>query len=124
MISILVGFCSVILTNIQVVFFSSSRRRHTRLQGAWSSDVCSSDLWFCVASTRASVASFCKLGGFDVRMPDVPCFDGLIAHRHHSTCSSLPFTELLRARAHERSEERRVGNECVALMSAVRSEEL
>src|SRR5256885_10331242 len=29
-------FCSV--------FFFSSRRRHTRLQGDWSSDVCSSDL--------------------------------------------------------------------------------
>src|SRR5256885_3867829 len=28
------------------VFFSS-RRRHTRLQGDWSSDVCSSDLWGC-----------------------------------------------------------------------------
>src|SRR5256885_15890617 len=26
-------------------FFFSSRRRHTRLQGDWSSDVCSSDLW-------------------------------------------------------------------------------
>src|SRR5256885_10031845 len=30
------------------IFFFSSRRRHTRLQGDWSSDVCSSDL----ASTR------------------------------------------------------------------------
>src|SRR3989454_12747912 len=30
-------FCSVF-------FFFSSRRRHTRLQGDWSSDVCSSDL--------------------------------------------------------------------------------
>src|SRR5215467_15275443 len=28
------------------VFFFSSRRRHTRLQGDWSSDVCSSDLHF------------------------------------------------------------------------------
>src|SRR5256885_7889046 len=27
-----------------VCFFFSSRRRHTRLQGDWSSDVCSSDL--------------------------------------------------------------------------------
>src|SRR2546426_5003201 len=27
-------------------FFFSSRRRHTRLQGDWSSDVCSSDLAF------------------------------------------------------------------------------
>src|SRR5215467_3315633 len=28
-----------------IFFFFSSRRRHTRLQGDWSSDVCSSDLW-------------------------------------------------------------------------------
>src|SRR6266566_5592579 len=28
-------------------FFFSSRRRHTRLQGDWSSDVCSSDLERC-----------------------------------------------------------------------------
>src|SRR5688500_19478285 len=27
-------------------FFFSSRRRHTRLQGDWSSEVCSSDLTF------------------------------------------------------------------------------
>src|SRR5256885_16191121 len=27
-----------------VIFFFSSRRRHTRLQGDWSLDVCSSDL--------------------------------------------------------------------------------
>src|SRR5256885_2379527 len=29
---------------VLAVFFFSSRRRHTRLQGDWSSDVCSSDL--------------------------------------------------------------------------------
>src|SRR5688500_19480137 len=29
---------------IVCLFFFSSRRRHTRLQGDWSSDVCSSDL--------------------------------------------------------------------------------
>src|SRR5256885_5948534 len=29
---------------INIFFFFSSRRRHTRLQGDWSSDVCSSDL--------------------------------------------------------------------------------
>src|SRR5256885_3005224 len=34
---------SVIVTHL-VFFFFSSRRRHTRLQGDWSSDVCSSDL--------------------------------------------------------------------------------
>src|SRR6266850_5235265 len=36
------------LCNIKMIcmsfFFFSSRRRHTRLQGDWSSDVCSSDL--------------------------------------------------------------------------------
>src|SRR5688500_19336531 len=30
-------------------FFFSSRRRHTRLQGDWSSDVCSSDLVVCIS---------------------------------------------------------------------------
>src|SRR5256885_3546524 len=29
---------------VDFCFFFSSRRRHTRLQGDWSSDVCSSDL--------------------------------------------------------------------------------
>src|SRR5256885_9107013 len=29
---------------IEFLFFFASRRRHTRLQGDWSSDVCSSDL--------------------------------------------------------------------------------
>src|SRR5256885_13073264 len=32
-----------VLTSLHIFFFSS-RRRHTRLQGDWSSDVCSSDL--------------------------------------------------------------------------------
>src|SRR5256885_11365270 len=31
-------------TTFWCFFFFSSRRRHTRLQGDWSSDVCSSDL--------------------------------------------------------------------------------
>src|SRR5215467_14736229 len=34
------------------MFFFSSRRRHTRLQGDWSSDVCSSDLGTGRASRR------------------------------------------------------------------------
>src|SRR5256885_13142848 len=33
-------------------FFFSSRRRHTRLQGDWSSDVCSSDLDVLVVSAE------------------------------------------------------------------------
>src|ERR671936_3062291 len=31
-------------SSLLFIFFFSSRRRHTRLQGDWSSDVCSSDL--------------------------------------------------------------------------------
>src|SRR5256885_5186040 len=34
----------VYVSLVFLVFFFSSRRRHTRLQGDWSSDVCSSDL--------------------------------------------------------------------------------
>src|SRR3989454_6959491 len=33
------------VSTLFLFFFFSSRRRHTRLQGDWSSDVCSSDLW-------------------------------------------------------------------------------
>src|SRR5256885_13933660 len=35
-----------------ICFFFSSRRRHTRLQGDWSSDVCSSDLELVVQLLR------------------------------------------------------------------------
>src|SRR5579863_4513161 len=35
-----------------LVFFFSSRRRHTRWTGDWSSDVCSSDLWLIDALDR------------------------------------------------------------------------
>src|SRR5256885_15725373 len=34
-----------------IFFFFSSRRRHTRLQGDWSSDVCSSDLLLVIVAT-------------------------------------------------------------------------
>src|SRR2546426_6051090 len=38
------GFCLALHPIFLFFFFFSSRRRHTRLQGDWSSDVCSSDL--------------------------------------------------------------------------------
>src|SRR5205807_4966111 len=43
-----------------LLFFFSSRRRHTRLQGDWSSDVCSSDL------TRFETAYERRSQGFEV----------------------------------------------------------
>src|SRR5256885_1158846 len=39
---------------MDLLFFFSSRRRHTRLQGDWSSDVCSSDLVVSAALTPAT----------------------------------------------------------------------
>src|SRR5256885_12947120 len=42
------------------VFFFSSRRRHTRLQGDWSSDVCSSDLAPSRSTGRSWTASSCR----------------------------------------------------------------
>src|SRR5256885_10264278 len=39
------------------VFFFSSRRRHTRLQGDWSSDVCSSDLDSVIPTSVLSLAA-------------------------------------------------------------------
>ena len=73
---------------MKLVFFFSSRRRHTRLQGDWSSDVCSSDLpdrFFAVA-----------LGALEVRNASNDV-DALIEGLLHKL---------------GRSEERRVGKEC------------
>src|SRR6266850_5058486 len=64
-------------------FFFSSRRRHTRLQGDWSSDVCSSDLAG-ASAPRTSATKAAKL-----------------ARSPNSTPAEL-----------RRSEERRVGKEC------------
>src|SRR5688500_11951125 len=51
------------------LFCFSSRRRHTRLQGDWSSDVCSSDL----ASTRERTAPATSAGGTSRRRASRRC---------------------------------------------------
>src|SRR2546426_8807846 len=68
-----------------IFFFFSSRRRHTRLQGDWSSDVCSSDL----ITTR-------RLSG-NAR---------LLSTNYPKLASEVRPGNLVR------SEERRVGKEC------------
>src|SRR5688500_19502733 len=84
-----------------VFFFFSSRRRHTRLQGDWSSDVCSSDLH----GERLDAG---KRRALDVA--DVVIEDGRAAGRHatRTGARSAPKRYWLR------SEERRVGKECRA----------
>src|SRR5207248_4896082 len=45
----------VVVRHVRVFF--SSRRRHTRSYGDWSSDVCSSDLFVLMLRARASTSS-------------------------------------------------------------------
>src|SRR2546426_5576160 len=49
-------------------FFFSSRRRHTRLQGDWSSDVCSSDLRVLEVAAEAAAGARVRVG---IRPEDV-----------------------------------------------------
>src|SRR5437879_13582735 len=81
----------------RVLFFFSSRRRHTRYIGDWSSDVCSSDLGqrFCVSKTMLTHSCLRSTAGAAI-IESQPVFHNL---------------PLLLARL-GRSEERRVGKEC------------
>src|SRR5256885_16945308 len=75
-----------------VYFFFSSRRRHTRLQGDWSSDVCSSDLPIPMSGSRAPRRARAIRCGWWT-----------------AACRGCPFPGASTA---WRSEERRVGKEC------------
>src|SRR3989440_6153595 len=98
----------VILTRLCpcLFFFFSSRRRHTRSDRDWSSDVCSSDLAFddpfsgelqAWAEERIEAA-----------------FSWCLVHRGDLVAFLAGHEESLRAldAVQERSEERRVGKEC------------
>src|SRR5690606_40010853 len=84
-----------------VLFFFSSRRRHTRFSRDWSSDVCSSDLTLPRRLLLAACACL-VLAGCGQAVPEPP-----------STAAGVS-EALLRAMggAEARSEERRVGKEC------------
>src|SRR2546427_5013098 len=87
---------------ILVVFFFSSRRRHTRFDCDWSSDVCSSDLGF------KDVAKFKERADVLEREQEVK--DGLIADRSDDEREVQITRDVYLLR--DRSEERRVGKEC------------
>src|SRR2546430_12750708 len=89
----------------QSFFFFSSRRRHTRFDCDWSSDVCSSDLGMtCANCARAIERGVGKLPG--VREAAV----NFAASRLRVVYDSKePVTD---SAVEERSEERRVGKEC------------
>src|ERR1022692_5069041 len=50
------------MARVMCIFFFSSRRRHTRLQGDWSSDVCSSDLFQRNANDKSMNTTLMKNG--------------------------------------------------------------
>src|SRR5688572_30875561 len=89
-------------------FFFSSRRRHTRFDCDWSSDVCSSDLLFFTILKRSGQLYAGKLGELLN-----PCFQDCFVL---AVClDSLPAgvgSPVRRLVEQERSEERRVGKEC------------
>src|SRR5215467_378184 len=51
-------------------FFFSSRRRHTRLQGDWSSDVCSSDLLAIATEREHASGARAVIVGVDLASTD------------------------------------------------------
>src|SRR5256885_6731051 len=91
----------------QIIFFFSSRRRHTRLQGDWSSDVCSSDL---PNQSIGRQATQWRL--LDTFTPG----NANAAPATLGTANTLSFNEWMVDPATGddwfRSEERRVGKEC------------
>src|SRR5215467_7939095 len=70
-------------------FFFSSRRRHTRLQGAWSSDVCSSDLPFCHVCLGCCAVEFGNPGGLFISPSGISELDYAI-FRHDYPLSVEP----------------------------------
>src|SRR5205807_5685250 len=89
-------------------FFFSSRRRHTRLQGDWSSDVCSSDLATTVDEAVRRITEAGPDGMVVAGLGDAP--DGFI-HGCGAQVSKGRQAQHQRLPA-SRSEERRVGKEC------------
>src|SRR5256885_6669298 len=87
-------------------FFFSSRRRHTRLQGDWSSDVCSSDLGRHARGVEV-VARIQRdqhvIGGGPAVQDLGGGEDGAVAQGHHVAGAAHP-TEIGRASCRGRGE--------------------
>src|SRR5256885_11314123 len=87
------------------LFFFSSRRRHTRLQGDWSSDVCSSDL-------EDSNAHSLPSGAQALRAQPTPTVRPSLEATQAPPATLAPTLVNFRRQVGTRSEERRVGKEC------------
>src|SRR5256885_4476824 len=108
-------------------FFFSSRRRHTRLQGDWSSDVCSSDLVDRDPYSARRGFWFSHIGWMLREYPsgrpdfaNIPDLrrDPLLAFQHRyylplALATNIGLPLIMGILFHDvRSEERRVGKEC------------
>src|SRR2546430_8115432 len=93
------------ISDSMVFFFFSSRRRHTRFDCDWSSDVCSSDLTGPAGGVTVSGANqyrvFNVLGGRTVNISNLTIANG----------GGIKNSGVLTV-TNSRSEERRVGKEC------------
>src|SRR2546430_7099713 len=90
---------------LYLFFFFSSRRRHTRFDCDWSSDVCSSDLLGAHVASKPTTV----LGGSQCRIgPLIKSCYAQWALRGRQPM----LLEAAAAAAVDRSEERRVGKEC------------
>src|SRR2546430_8858592 len=85
-----------------LLFFFSSRRRHTRFDCDWSSDVCSSDLLRVLMGFTLAYLMVLLLGTDPFAEKLRPYFEQQRRKPRHGTCKVLSV----------RSEERRVGKEC------------
>src|SRR5690606_39799845 len=94
-----------------ILFFFSSRRRHTRFSRDWSSDVCSSDL----EELMLRFSTYVRLVKLTLKAPDQDIVN--IGFRYSPEASRVFFWELPELPdadyyTVERSEERRVGKGC------------
>src|SRR2546430_3905824 len=89
----------------RTIFFFSSRRRHTRFDCDWSSDVCSSDL---VLRMRLTPGAASRLNEFTQHHIG----ERLAVLLNGELSGALPVIRDPVSSPLERSEERRVGKEC------------
>src|SRR5437016_10685379 len=91
-----------------VLFFFSSRRRHTRLVSDWSSDVCSSDLYFLSCGLPLNCLNE-EVGGMARQGWSMSEME---IRRIAFLLSETDLVVAAIAERMDRSEERRVGKEC------------
>src|SRR5256886_10006968 len=103
---IIVSFTVLHVAHYCYFFFFSSRRRHTRFDCDWSSDVCSSDLYLGPDATVRAVGNTGTTppSGTVANPPDSEAGFAFMWHSHNER--EITTNNVFR------SEERRVGKEC------------